>query len=119
MSEIITGSNRQELESGLFVNHSFSAKPVEGRYPDFYEKVKRHVLILSGPAKVIDPHATAEIFSGNALSIKIRLPSGIQNADTFAFLITSQISVGRKNICFVPILTLLTNSRITSSSVEL
>lgn len=62
MSEIITGSSRQQLEPGLFVDHSLSAKPIEGRYPNFYEKVKRHAEIICGPAKVIDPNATPEVF---------------------------------------------------------
>jgi hypothetical protein len=62
MSEIVTGSARTQLEPGLFVDHSFSAKPVEGKYPDYYEKVKRHAEIICGPAKVIDPNAKLEVF---------------------------------------------------------
>jgi biotin operon repressor len=62
MTEIITGSNRTQLEQGLTVDHSFSAKPVEGKYPNFYEKIKRHAEIICGPAKVIDPTATPEVF---------------------------------------------------------
>ena len=62
MSEIITGSSRQQLEPGLFVDHSFSAKPLEGRYPNFYDKVKRHAEIICGPAKAVDPNATPKVF---------------------------------------------------------
>src|SRR6185295_1721774 len=62
MSEIITGSGRQQLEPGLVVDHSFSAKPVEGKYPNFYEKVKRHAEIICGPAKAVDSNATPEVF---------------------------------------------------------
>ncbi len=62
MSEIITGSSKQQLEPGLTVDHCFSAKPVEGRYPNFYEKVKRHADIICGPAKTVDPNATPEVF---------------------------------------------------------
>jgi hypothetical protein len=62
MSEIITGSSRQELEPGLIIDHSFSAKPVEGRYPNFYEKVKRHADIICGPVRAIDPNAKPEVF---------------------------------------------------------
>ena len=62
MSEIIIGSSKQQLEPGLIVDHSFSAKPVEGRYPNFYEKVKRHAEMICGPAKTIDPTATPEVF---------------------------------------------------------
>ncbi len=62
MTEIITGSSKQQLEPGLIVDHSLSAKPIEGKYPNFYEKVKRHAEIICGPAKVIDPNATPEVF---------------------------------------------------------
>ena len=62
MSEIITSSNKQQLEEGLVVDHSFSAKPLEGRYPNFYEKVKRHADIICGPARTIDPASTPEVF---------------------------------------------------------
>jgi len=62
MSEIITGSSKQQLEQGLVVDHSFSAKPVEGKYPNFYEKVTRHEAIICGPAQAIDPRATPRVF---------------------------------------------------------
>jgi hypothetical protein len=62
MTEIITSSSRQQPEPGLFVDHSLSAKPIEGRYPNFYEKVKRHAEIICGPAKAVDSRATPEAF---------------------------------------------------------
>jgi hypothetical protein len=62
MSEIITGSSRHELEPGLIVDHSLSAKPTEGKYPNFYEKIKRHAQIICGPAKAIEPQAAPEVF---------------------------------------------------------
>ena len=61
MTEIIIGG-KQQLEPGLTVDHALSAKPIEGRYPNFYEKVRRHAEIICGPAKVIDPTATPEVF---------------------------------------------------------
>jgi hypothetical protein len=61
MTEIIIGG-RQQLEPGLTIDHALSAKPIEGRYPNFYEKVRRHAEIICGPAKVIDPTATPEVF---------------------------------------------------------
>lgn len=39
MSEIIIGNQRSDLEPGLAINVSLSAKLVEGSDPDFYEKV--------------------------------------------------------------------------------
>jgi len=61
MSEIIIGG-RHELEPRLTIDHALSAKPVEGGYPNFYEKVKRHAVIICGPAKAVDPAATPEVF---------------------------------------------------------
>lgn len=62
LSKIVTGSNRQELATGVVVDHSFSAKPPDP-YPDYYEKVVRHLLILSGPARAISPGVTAQTFA--------------------------------------------------------
>jgi hypothetical protein len=62
MTEIIINSNKQQLEPGLVVDYAFSAKPIEGRYPDFYAKVKRHAEIICGPANAIDPNAKPEVF---------------------------------------------------------
>ena len=61
MAQIITGG-RHQLEPGLVVDHVFSAKPVEGKYPNFYEKVKRHAEIICGPAQTVDPNATPQVF---------------------------------------------------------
>ena len=61
MTEIIIGGC-QQLEPGLSVDHALSAKPIEGKYPNFYEKVKRHAEIICGPAKTIDPNAKPEVF---------------------------------------------------------
>ena len=62
MTEIVTGSNKTQLEVGLFVDHSFSAKPVEGRYPDYYQKIERHAAIICGPVAAIDPSAKPKVF---------------------------------------------------------
>jgi hypothetical protein len=59
MTEITTGSNTHDLDKGLTVNQTFSAKPTEGPYPDFYQKVLRYILIISGP---VDPTVTAQTF---------------------------------------------------------
>jgi hypothetical protein len=61
LTQIITGG-RHQLEPSLIVDHSFSAKPVEGKYRNFYEKVKRHAVIICGPAQAIDPNAKPEVF---------------------------------------------------------
>jgi hypothetical protein len=46
----------------LSAHHRFSSKPPRGHYEDYYEKVRTYAAILSGPAAVIDPHATAQTF---------------------------------------------------------
>lgn len=56
-------TGRQELDTGLVVDRLFSAKPVEGKFPNFYEKIKRYVEILGGPALAIDPTAKAQVFA--------------------------------------------------------
>ena len=58
----------QQLAPGLFVNRSFSSKPVgdEGQhrqYIDYYEKVATYAAMLGNPARCLDPEATACIFA--------------------------------------------------------
>lgn len=54
-------SQHQDLGNGIVTQHSFSSKPAAG-YQDHYEKVVTYVAILSGPARAIDPAATATTF---------------------------------------------------------
>lgn len=49
------------LNNQLTVNRSFSNKPVDG-YPNYYEKAKRYVDIISAPAKYMDPSVTEKTF---------------------------------------------------------
>lgn len=43
-------SNNQTLAEGVEINHSFSSKPRDGLgYPDYYEKMKRYIDIISAP----------------------------------------------------------------------
>lgn len=51
---------RQEIDKGLFVDRSFSAKPTVP-FADYYAKMTNYVNILAGPAHVILPAATAKI----------------------------------------------------------
>lgn len=60
MSEIINSSPNQTLGEGLIGNHYFSSKPEGiGIYPDYYDKFKRYIDLLSIPARSVDPSATA------------------------------------------------------------
>lgn len=62
IAEIRHQAGRQELDKDLIVDRSFSAKPTEGPYPNFYEKMKRYVVILSGPAEAIKPGVAAQVY---------------------------------------------------------
>lgn len=50
----------QTLARGVTVNHMFSARPKEGRYRDYHQKMTTYVSHISGPARSIDPTATAQ-----------------------------------------------------------
>ena len=56
--QIKHGSQRQDLGNGIVVDHTFSNKP-EGGYRDYYDKMTTYIRIISGPAEVVDPDATA------------------------------------------------------------
>ena len=59
---IINNSNRQQLTSELLVTHYFSSKPRSGNYPNYYEKIRTYVEILSINAKAIDSKVTNKPF---------------------------------------------------------
>jgi hypothetical protein len=62
LSKILNSSSRQQLTPGLAIDHTFSSKPREG-YSDYHEKLTTYIRIISGPAMVLDPTATAAGFS--------------------------------------------------------
>lgn len=47
------------LDKGLKIHHSFSRKPLKGRYADYYEKIETYISLISREATDIDPSATA------------------------------------------------------------
>lgn len=55
-------SSRQELARDLVIDHSFSSKPTDGGYKDYYEKMTTYVAIVSSPAQSIDATVTARMF---------------------------------------------------------
>ncbi len=59
---IINNSKPQNLSDSLVINHHFSARPPEGRYADYYDKVTRYAIILYSPAQVIEPGITPKTF---------------------------------------------------------
>lgn len=63
LDKIFNASRRFELTTGLFVDHTFSAKPVgRGGYVDFYEKITVYVSKITAPARHLDPSADAKTF---------------------------------------------------------
>jgi hypothetical protein len=60
IAQIKHGTANQELDKGLIVNHSFSAK---ANYRDYHHKMTTYVGIISGPAQAIDPDVTAKTFA--------------------------------------------------------
>lgn len=62
LAKIRRGSGHEQLAKDVVVQHSFSAKPLNGGYADYYEKITTYVALLSGPAEVIEPGVTARTF---------------------------------------------------------
>lgn len=61
LERIINNTNRKDLGGGLIACCYFSAKPHTSTraYIDFYDKVTTYVALVSGPAQVLEPGATA------------------------------------------------------------
>jgi hypothetical protein len=59
----VSQNTNQALGEGLTPNHQMSRKPTTGsnpgKYPDYHEKIKTYVAIISGPAQAIDRAVTA------------------------------------------------------------
>jgi hypothetical protein len=62
MTGLVASSNNSNFGDGIEINHTFSAKPPPGNYPDYYEKVTTYVKILGHHAVVLDESATAKTF---------------------------------------------------------
>lgn len=58
---LVNDPTPRPLAPGLEVSCSFSRKPAAG-YPDYYEKMTTYVNILQGPARALNPEATATTF---------------------------------------------------------
>lgn len=62
IARIENQSQRKALAADLFVDHTFSAKPLTAPYEDYHAKMTTYVAILSGPAQTINPSADARTF---------------------------------------------------------
>src|ERR1700737_2433199 len=62
IARIENQSERKNLGTDLVIDHTFSARPMNGPYEDYHAKMTTYVAILSGPAQAIDPSVTAKTF---------------------------------------------------------
>jgi hypothetical protein len=58
----VNSKRNHPLTSDIVASYYFSAKPSNGKYHDFYTKIKKYVDLLSAPAKSIDSSVTAQYF---------------------------------------------------------
>lgn len=61
ITAILHAVQRQDMGQGVVIDRSFSNKPAAG-YGDYFHKITTYVAIISGPARALDPTATAETF---------------------------------------------------------
>jgi len=59
LAKIIIESTAKALGGGLVVNHTFSSKPAQGYYDDYYAKMSTYASILANEAAALEPDATA------------------------------------------------------------
>lgn len=52
----------QDLGNGLVARYSFSNRPKPSGYPNYYDKMKRYMEIISNPAAALDPSASPATF---------------------------------------------------------
>jgi len=57
----IISQGSQEIAPGLQITHMFSSKPPTG-YRDFHHKMSHYTELVSGPARTVDPSATARSY---------------------------------------------------------
>ncbi len=63
IEQIGNSSQNRELADGVTIDHTFSAKPQPaGNYADHHAKVETYCSILGGPARTVEPLATARTY---------------------------------------------------------
>ena len=61
LSQIKLGPKRLALREDLIADHRFSCRPKDG-YANYYDKMTTYVAHISGPARDLDPEATAQTY---------------------------------------------------------
>lgn len=88
ITAIQNDNTTRKLTQDITINRSFSNRPPNG-YPNYYEKVKRYVDIISAPAKYLEPSATEKTF---------RVIADRDNETVFQYIDTN---ASRANIEFI------------------
>lgn len=90
----------QTLTKDLVVNHSFSSKPTNGGYKDYYEKMTTYTAIISSPAHSMDPNVKAKTFpvieTSEAESVFNYFDTASSRAGISA--VTSKLEIGKVGI---------------------
>lgn len=75
----------QDLGNGLIAKYSFSNKP-PGGYPNYYDKMKRYMEVISNPAAALDPSASPVTFPP--------IPTGTDDDTPFHYVDTATSRAG-------------------------
>ena len=59
LTAIINNSVDQQITPAIRINHYFSSKPLSGKYPDYYEKIRTYAEIMGAQARIIDAAASS------------------------------------------------------------
>jgi hypothetical protein len=97
MDKIANASAQKQLADNLVVNHTFSSKPVNGDYPDYYEKMTAYVNMISSQARSLNPDVTAKTFPVIAAIPEESVFEYIDTASSRAEIgqITSKLEIGK------------------------
>jgi hypothetical protein len=80
-----TAAPNTDLGHGLTARYSFSSKPSDLGYPDYYAKMSTYATIVSGPAAVLQPGISPRVFRGGDEE---------EEASVFNYLDTASSRVG-------------------------
>lgn len=85
----MNGISHQTAETafghGVTTHHSFSSKPRQDGYADYFEKMSTYATILAGPAATVDPGATPRLY---------RPPDDLDSRSVFNYLDSASDRVG-------------------------
>jgi hypothetical protein len=98
--KIANDSTQREFAKDLVIYHSFSSRPINGSYRDYYEKMTTYATIISSQAHAIDPKVTAKTFpvikSEEGESVFEYIDTASSRAGIS--LVTSKLEIGKVGI---------------------